>query len=210
MRTRHGCHTAILYGSHASRDAAAGSDYDVAGFAAVSKVRRIAGPWRSSYLDVFIHPEARLASADRELLAMRGGVVLFERDGAGTSFLKSLEELHARGPEPLGEDERKGLGAWAWKMLDRAGRGDAEGDYRRAWLLYQLLEDYFLLRDEWYPGPKKGLAWLAVNAPGVRAAFDAALRPGASLEAIAQLVEAVAGPRDVEWAGARLLSNSGG
>ena len=43
LRDRHGCHTAILYGSYARGDAGRTSDLDVAGFAPVETSKRIAG-----------------------------------------------------------------------------------------------------------------------------------------------------------------------
>lgn len=44
-------------------------------------------------------------------------------------------------------------------MLQRLRRGDAEGDYRRHWLLTMALEDYFALR----PGASDETiaAWMA-------------------------------------------------
>jgi hypothetical protein len=82
---------------------------------------------------------------------------------------------------------------WARKMLARIARGDIEGDYRRAWLLTALLQDYFELRGLWFAGPKEGLAWLAANDAGAYAAVEAALKPGAGVAAIARAVGAVVG-----------------
>jgi hypothetical protein len=53
LRARHGCHTAILYGSFAAGDVTSVSDYDIAGFANSPCVERISGKWRNSYLDLF-------------------------------------------------------------------------------------------------------------------------------------------------------------
>lgn len=194
LREQHGCHTAILYGSRARGDAGPASDYDVAGFADTTAVERITGAWRSGYLDVFVYPESKLA-ASAEMLHMRGGKVLFQRDRAGDEFLAALEAVRAAGPEALPESELTARRNWAWKMLDRARLGDPEGNYRRAWLLTALLEDYFHLRGLWYEGSKKSLVFLAASEPEVCAKFEAALLPGASLDTIAGLVEAVAGPR---------------
>jgi hypothetical protein len=77
------------------------------------------------------------------------------------------------------------------KMLDRIRQGGTEGNFRRAWLLYQLLEDWFLLRGQWYPGPKEGLAWLAVNEPAIYQCFDSALKPNAPMAKIEALAEMV-------------------
>jgi hypothetical protein len=75
-------------------------------------------------------------------------------------------------------------------------RGDAEGNYRRAWLLTALLEDWFQLRGLWYLGPKNALAHLRIHEPGLHDAFETALGPDAPLEKVETLVALVAGPRD--------------
>lgn len=194
LRERHGCHTAILYGSRAAGDFRPDSDYDLAGFGPAQRTWRDARKSGGFYVDAFVHPEAKLLDPPRELLHLRGGVVLFEKEGAGTKLLARLEEMFRQGPERLAADEIAARKVWAWKMLERAAHPDIEAHYRRAWLLTALLEDYFALRHLWYPGPKQGLRWLEANHPGVYAAAGAALRPGATLDAIRGLVEAVAGP----------------
>ena len=197
LRSTHGCEAAILYGSMAAGDATASSDYDVAGFCDVSHVHRIAGKWRDSYLDVFLYPLSRLVQPEPGLVHMRDGRVLFDTvDGAAARLLAHLREIFSRGPEPLSPDEVTARRGWAWKMLDRARVGDPEGNFRRTWLLTALLEDYFLLAGRWYPGSKKGLAFLDANEPRMHALFRAALEPGAGLDDIEKLVEAVAGERD--------------
>src|ERR1700693_6211594 len=193
LRGRHGCHTAILYGSFAAGDAGPASDYDVAGFGSSPSVERITGKWRDSYLDLFVYPESRLDSPNPEMLHLRSGLVLFEKGDAGSRLLAKLDEVFALGPDRLPSSELRARRRWAWKMLDRAAKEDPEGNFRRIWLLTALLEDYFYLRRLWYLGPKKSLASLRSNAPEVHSAFEAALLPGASLGAIANVVEAVAG-----------------
>lgn len=200
LRERHGCHAAILYGSHARGDANAQSDYDVAGFGAVTAVVRDAGTWRGAYLDLFIYPLQRLESPDAEMLKLRGGVVMFERDGEATRLLAQVESLFRAGPPRLPPDELAARRQWSRKMLARIGRGDAEGDYRRAWLLTALLEDYFQLRHMWFAGPKESLRWLEENDPPAHAAFAAALRPGADAWHLEQLVDTVVGGgSDMPW-----------
>lgn len=195
LRGEHKCHTAILYGSRARGDPRPGSDYDVAGFADIPAVERITGAWRSGYLDLFVHPESKLTAPAPDMLHLRGGKVMFQKERAADQFLAALEALHAAGPDALPESELKARRDWAWKMLDRARQGDAEGNYRRAWLLTALLEDYFHLRTLWYEGSKESLAYLAGREPDVYAKLEAALLPGASLDEVAEVVEIVAGPR---------------
>ena len=73
-------------------------------------------------------------------------------------------------------------------MLDRLRAGDAEGNYRRVWLLTALLEDYFVFRNRWYEGPKAAFNWLRRHRPDVCAKFASALEPDADLSAIRDLV----------------------
>jgi hypothetical protein len=81
---------------------------------------------------------------------------------------------------------------WLHKMAECiGGRGpdDLEAHYRRAWLLTQILEDYFRLRDRL--GPKESLLWLEAEEPDVYAMFAEALALGADLAAIRRLVRDV-------------------
>ncbi len=198
LMQQHGAHTVLLYGSHADGSATPQSDMDLAGFANVPRKTSDARVVDGQYLDAFIHPEAVLAQATADHLHLRGAVVLAQRGDEATRFLAALDALFAQGPEPRPEDELRTLRAWAWKMLARLQRGDVEGHYRRHWLLMQLLEDYHLLRQQWYLGPKKALLHLQQADPATYAAFEAALRPDADVAALRQLVQRVAGDAPVE------------
>ncbi|MCA6218125.1 nucleotidyltransferase domain-containing protein [Ideonella sp. B7] len=191
LREAHGAHTALLYGSLADGSAGPDSDIDLALFAPIAQVRRDARWQQGRPLDVFVHPETVLAQPTAEQLCLRGARVLAQRGDEAARFLAQLDALHAAGPHPLAPDEAQVRRVWVTKMLQRLRRGDAEGDYRRHWLLMIALEDYFALRTRWYPGPKKALAWLAREAPDHHALCAAALRPGASDEAIAAWMAAV-------------------
>jgi hypothetical protein len=191
-----GCSTVILYGSRARGDAGPDSDYDLVGFRdGDGPPARETGVRDGALLDVFIYPAARLAEPGAEMLHMRGGRALRDRDGRGAAFLTRLDEVFARGPAPLPADELTARRNWAWKMLDRAGRGDVEGYFRRAWLLTMQLENFFLLRSEWYLGSKAALGVLQAQHPAVYALLERALTPAASLAEIEALVLAVNGPQ---------------
>jgi hypothetical protein len=172
------------------------SDYDIIGFREQDgPVARQTG-WRDgALLDVFIYPAQRLEAPAASFLHVRGGAILCDRDDRGAQFLFGLEAIYAKGPNPLPPGECAALQAWAWKMLDRAMRGDVEGHYRRHWLLTALLENYFLIRGVWYPGSKEALKSLQTSNGKLYALFVAALEPGASLDAIKALVQAVSGDR---------------
>lgn len=190
----HGAHTILLYGSHADGSATLASDFDVAAFAPIERVTRDTRVVDGQYLDLFVHPEAVLRAPPVESQLMwRGSQILAQRDDEATAFLAALDALHARGPEALPDDELQARRAWAWKMAARMERGDAEGDYRRSWLLTALLEDYFHLRGRWYEGPKKALAWLEARDLPTYLTFERALRPAATPADIRQLIARVVG-----------------
>src|SRR4051794_38471595 len=82
------------------------------------------------------------------------------REDGACNHLEGIAKLFQAGPKKLPADEIEARKTWARKMLARARQGDTEGDYRRSWLLMALLEDYFVIRGDWYHGPKKALRWL--------------------------------------------------
>lgn len=192
---KHGVHTLIVYGSRALGTATAESDLDVAGFADVTEILRDARLWNGIYLDAFVYPTNVLTQApDPDLLKLRGGrVILDERQLAG-GLLAALDALDRRGPPPLSEPEARMRRVWARKMLARIGRGDVEAHYRHHWLLYQLLEDYYAVRGEWYRGPKRAFVDLAERAPETFAVFARALAPGAALETLEALIDHLEAP----------------
>jgi len=193
LQEEHHCHTVILYGSRAGDTASEASDYDLAGFGDVAETRRLARVRQDRFDDLFVYPQAYLADPPLELLKLRGGVVLVERDGLGTALLARLEERFRASPPKLPADELEARRVWAGKMLERTKRGDAEGNYRRVWLLTALLEDYFQLRGLWFLGPTSALAWLREHDPEASRAFEEGLRTEAGSEAIAALVRLVIG-----------------
>jgi hypothetical protein len=194
VMTKHQCHTLILYGSWARGDATATSDYDLLAIRQRGKkVVRDARLWEGAYLDIFVYPEKRLKPD--ELLTVRGGKILFQRNRIGDALLTLIEKVYARGPKPLSHDEIEARKVWAQKMLDRLRAGDAEGNYRRVWLLTALLEDYFVFRNRWYEGPKAAFNWLRRHRPDVCAKFASALEPDADLSAIRDLTAAVVAVR---------------
>lgn len=188
----HGCHTVILYGSRARGDATAASDFDLVCIREQGPKVRDARWSDGAYIDAFVYSESDFATLGPDMLRILGGKVLFEREGFGTALLERVRAIWERGPDALPADQHTMLITWSAKMLDRiSGPATAESSYRRVWLLYQALEDYFSLRQIWYRGPKEAFAWLAERDPGVFALFETALRPEASLEQIAALARTV-------------------
>ena len=186
MQHAHAAHTIILYGSLARGDATAESDIDVACFADVKEVVRDASSWNGRFLDAFVYPTE--TKPDIDLLKLLGGRVLLDARGLAQGFLDALAALDRAGPAKLSESEARMRRVWARKMLARIARDDLEARYRRHWLLFQLLEDHFALRGEWYRGAKR--AFQDLDSETVRA-FERALAPDATLSDLEALVERV-------------------
>ena len=186
-------HTILLYGSRANGTENEFSDYDIAAFADVPVTKRDTRIIDGQFLDVFLHPEAVLRTPSKEHLTLRGSRILAQNGTEATDFLAGLEAIFQRGPEPLPADEIDARRAWAKKMALRMRRGDIEGDFRRVWLLTALLEDYFSVRGMWYEGPRKSFQWLRVSDTPAYRAFEEALKPNASFDAIDHIVALAVG-----------------
>jgi hypothetical protein len=188
--SKHRPHTLILYGSWARGDATPTSDCDLLAIRkSGTRIIRDARRWRGLYLDVFVYPQAKLVP--EKLMHVRGGKVLKQRAGIGDRLLARLDSIYRRGPKPLPPDELAARKTWHRKMLERVGAGDVEGNFRRAWLLTALLEDYFAFRNRWYEGPKLSLQWLSANDPDVLLLFQKALEPRNDLAVLRRLISAV-------------------
>ena len=187
----HAVHTVLLYGSRANGTCTPDSDYDVAAFGPVPDTQRITHAVGDAYLDVFVYPESMLRDPPDDLLRLRGSSIVMQRDAEASAFLECLDARFDAGPTGLNPGEVQARCDWLQKMAVRMRRGDAEANFRRAWLLTALLEDYFVLRGRWYEGPKKSLAWLKANDPSGLALFEVALAPGAAPETIDGLVRHV-------------------
>lgn len=194
VMTAHGCHTVILYGSRARGDATEQSDVDLMCVRADGPALRDARVVDGLYLDAFIYPESAFSTIEPALLRILGGVVICQHNDFGAALLAQVQELHDRGPLPMPEDERGALMVWSRKMLDRIhDRRDVEGDYRRMYLLVRALEDYFGLRNIWYPGEKEAFAWLRQHDSHAYALFQLAGQPRAREGSLAELVQTVYG-----------------
>jgi predicted nucleotidyltransferase len=188
---KHGCHTVVLYGSRSRGDWTEESDYDLIGFRDDGEKFRDARLIEGKYLDAFVYPSKDVVGQEKEFLRIRQGKVLLERDSFATALLAKLEQIFVEGPKPLPEDELQTIRVWIGKMLARITKGDIEGNYRRAWLQYDLIESYFALRKMWYVGPKESFRWLSTNDLDVYFLFERALKPDAKWDDLKNLADKV-------------------
>ncbi len=189
---KHRAHTVILYGSRARGNPRATSDLDVF-------VLRDEGPatsdhrrWEGLWLDAWIHPVRDAEHPEEGLLRLCGGRVLRQRDGLGDALLARVEAMRDAGPPPLTSEKRALCATWLEKTAARvreASPDDLEAMLRRAALLNEALESYFVLRERWYPGPRAALELLARDDAATHACFAAALRdPRGDLEGLVRRV----------------------
>jgi predicted nucleotidyltransferase len=168
----YGCHTIIFYGSRARGDATPESDWDFVGIReSGTPALCLAKKVGDQFIDAWIHPEDDLEIVD-EFLKLVDGKILKQKGQFGTDLILRIQERLVN-PDKLTDDKRNQIHIWYQKTLERIKRGDAEALYRRTWLLNSLLPDYFMLRDQWYQGPKLALQWLSTHDSK---AFDLATR----------------------------------
>ncbi len=191
LQNEHDCHSAILYGSRARGDAQPSSDYDIVALRDKDPNVAVAKLVDGHFADAYIYSDAYVQSHLSEFLRLRGGKVLFQRGHLGTKLLSQVEALYRKGPPRLAPDEFVQRLTWIDKTFLRSQRGDIEANYRRHWLLFNLLEDYFALRCLWYRGPKESFRYLREHDPSTLSLFERALVPSASDTEIRKLCERV-------------------
>lgn len=190
LRERFGCHAVLFYGSRARGDFGPTSDWDLLGIREGGPQITREARWEGdSYLDLFVYREDKILSEPQNFLHLEQAHILCDDKGVAGQLVQKLKALAAEPVQALPEDEARALRAWHRKMILRAAAGDAEGDYRRHWLLFNLLEDYFSLRALRYRGPKQALQWLQEHDAETHGLFVEALPPAAPLEALQKLVE---------------------
>ncbi len=102
-----------------------------------------------------------------------------------SSFDSKVNNLKQR--PVINEIQQRHNRNWTLKMLQRIRRGDVEANFRRHWLLYQFLEDYFLYRGLWYFGSKESLRYLEKHDQQVYKLFEVALSENARIDEVETL-----------------------
>jgi predicted nucleotidyltransferase len=191
LKSKHKCHTALLYGSRARGGVGAVSDYDVMGICERGRKTRIAKKINGAYWDLFVYPEKVLKKLGTQSLSWRNAKVLFEKGQYGSGLVKRIEKLVAKPFKPDPRYEIDVTVAWAEKQLDRIGQGDVQGLYRRAELQTVAIEHYFQIRRMQYWGPKAGLQWLEKNDSNTFKLFARVYKSPADIKALKSLVDGV-------------------
>jgi len=183
----------IVYGSYASGTNQIDSDFDALVITENGDAYHDTSTVDGVPLDVFVHPAADFnGEFDCEkLIRLFDGRILTDTDGIGRALMEKVQ-AYLQGRPHKSEAELKSNLDWCAKMCNRARRQDAEGLYRRHWLLVDSLEIYFDILRQPYFGPKKSLIRMEQTSPEAFALYQRALRDfdEASLKAwIAHLSE---------------------
>lgn len=169
----------IVYGSFADGTQNLFSDFDALLITEGGERRHDDRFVDCTQLDVFVHPLSDFQGGydASEYTRVYGGQILLDRNGVAASLLDKVQKL-VDGQAHKTRDELQLDVRWCEKMLRRAERTDAEGAYRRHWLLVDSLEIYTELRAWPYLGPKKALRQLEKKDKEGSALYERALCEG--------------------------------
>ena len=137
----------IVYGSFADGTSNLFSDFDALLVTADGERRHDDRFVDFTQLDVFVHPLSDFQGEydPAEYARIYGGQILLDRDGVAAALLERVTQwVDSRAKKT--QEELDFNVSWCEKMLRRAERTDAEGCFRRHWLLVESLEIYTELR----------------------------------------------------------------
>lgn len=181
----------FVYGSRARGNPDPESDVDVMCFSNKPSQKKEARILDGVFLDSWIYDLAELDPDKENFFCILDGYCALDSEGRGLDFFAKVRAKFAGGPVKSSDEDSEHSILWVRKMLSRVSRGDIEGNYRRQWLLVDLLPIYFQLRSKWYLGSKKSLAWLKENDKTGFDLFDLSLKDSSNLESLSQLAEYV-------------------
>ena len=174
IRERYHPTALILYGSYADGTNGPDSDFDALAIAGETAhdVSTVAGV----RLDLYIYPAEAVSGAIdcEDFVQLSGGRILFDEDGTAQRLLEQVQ-AYAAAYRPKSAEELEVSLLWCEKMLYRAQRGDAEGNYRWHWLLRDSLEIFCDLCGRRYLGPKKALRMMQRSYPAAYRHYSLAL-----------------------------------
>jgi len=181
----------IVYGSFAEGSDTLFSDFDALVITREGEKRHDCSFVHGVQLDVFVCPRAALENdfKPEDYVQIYDGKILLDDHGLAEGLIQKvnawLDSQAAKSREELSADV-----SWCEKMLRRAGNSDAEGAFRRHWLLVESLEIYTALRGWRYLGPKKALRQLQTRDKNAYRLYAEALAD-TDPEALAAWVEQI-------------------
>lgn len=125
-------------------------------------------------LDCFIFTRSEVTGEDIDpFLTVYDGTVVLDTDDIAADLKKRVRTYVAE-HSVIPDDEKAFILSWIRKTVRRVEKNDDEGNYRALAFLRESITDYFLLRDMFYLGSKKAVAYLKENdAAGYQLYHDA-------------------------------------
>ncbi|MFA0196576.1 nucleotidyltransferase domain-containing protein [Vibrio artabrorum] len=191
LKEKYAPHTIILYGSYARNEATETSDIDIACIWDNPEEHKDARLFHGTFLDVWIYPTAFLDTIPEASLRFGDGKVIHDARGLGESYLTRVKQKLAGGKEPMSDVNRVHIQEWVTKMLERTSDGNLDGNYRRTWLQYELLELYFEVRGMWFLGSKKSFNYLQTHDEAVYRLFEQVYKDPLNLNLLRKLAKQV-------------------
>ncbi len=181
-------HAILVYGSFANGTNTRESDFDALVLTDRADAKFDNTTVNGTVLNVFLYPPDIFEKPFEpdDFLQIFDGIILFDR----TNTLEHAQKIVRSYIETMPFKSHKECDhdiKWCEKMLCRAARGDAEGDFRRHLLLVESLAIYSELTERFYFGPKKTLAKMETHDPTAFRLYAAALAEQ-SLEALTEWV----------------------
>lgn len=151
----------IVYGSYADGSNNEHSDFDALVISRDHAEHHDVSFVEGVQLDVFVYPASYFESNYNcdDFIQIADGRIVADKDGSAARLMKAVEAhisaLPRKSPEDLCSDIQ-----WCRKMLTRTQSTEAEGLFRRHWLIVDSLEIYCAVMGKQYRGPKKTLKWM--------------------------------------------------
>jgi len=187
LKKEYRCKAIILYGSYADETYIETSDLNILCFAEVDNVIADTSIFNGIQLDLWIYPMDCLNGYET-LGKLHEGKILYEVDSLGTILLEKIK-THVEREFEISSEEIDRLKSWCYKMMSRIEVGDIEGNYKKIWLMNDLLPIYFQMKKRWYLGPKKSFVWLKKNDKKVYLMFEKLY--GGNDEALKEIIEEI-------------------
>ncbi|MGB6127348.1 MAG: nucleotidyltransferase domain-containing protein [Psychrilyobacter sp.] len=170
IKKEYKCKAIILYGSYADGTYIETSDLNIFCIAEVENMIIDTSFFNGIQLDLWICPMDCLNGYET-LGKLNEGKILYEVDNLGTILLEKIK-THVEREFEISSKEKDRLKSWCYKMMSRIEVGDIEGNYKKIWLMNDLLPIYFQMKKRWYLGPKKSFALLKENDKKVYLMFE--------------------------------------
>ena len=176
IKTKYAPLSIIVYGSYADSTNNENSDFDALVISESYEVYHDTAFVDGVQLDVFVYPVSYFAADcdPEEFVQIYDGKIIFDTSDIVQS-LKSRVRSYVEERAIKNDEEINGLLDWLEEMRLRAKRNDAEGMFRRHWLLTDSLEIFCNVVKYPYFGPKKTLGWMKTAYPKEYRLYEKAL-----------------------------------